>query len=346
MQQSSDEFEGLLANYPFVDTEDAVTARERISTLLIPHQLEVHRGLLPFRAVHRHVALDKISLHYLRYETEVTMRWLAPRWFHLLVVPVSGLCRVGIDRRRFEIGPGECFIFDPAISPRFDMIGNCQAIFVKISSAELSVRSPFAHDKTVGSVIEFDSKRAVQDETCGSLIELVHWVCRDVDHISSVSMNPIAGRRVEDLIIDTVLSACPRDGAVPKPPANSKAVPQNVRRCEEFIGLHAATPVAITDMTEVSGASERMLFQAFRDYRQTSPMAYLKARRLDGAHADLAGAREGGRTVSQIASGWGFTNPGHFSREYRRKFGRIPSDTLRGEPHPGYPDIPDASGDV
>jgi transcriptional regulator GlxA family with amidase domain len=127
-------------------------------------------------------------------------------------------------------------------------------------------------------------------------------------------------------------------------PAKPGSVPQNVRRCEEFVALHAADPITIADMTAVSGASERTLFQAFRDHRRTSPMAFLKSHCLERAHAELAGDA-GGRTVSQIAGAWGFAHSGHFAKEYRGQFGRNPSDTLRGERHPGYPGAPDAPGD-
>jgi AraC-like DNA-binding protein len=346
MSNSSDNGEGILANHPFVDTDDAAAARARISSLLIPHELDVHRGLLPFRAVHRHVALDAISLHYLRYEPEVTVTWSPPKWFHLLAIPIFGLCRVGVERRLIEVAPGQCFVFNPSVGPRLDLIGNCAALFVKIPSAELSTRSTDSFGAPAESVVEFQSRRAVRGEACGALIELIRWVCRDLDHASPVSMSPIAGRRIEDLVIETVLSACPYDRSVPMTTPEPKAVPQNVRRCEEFVELHAADPITIADMTAVSGASERMLFQAFRDHRRTSPMAYLKSRRLERAHAELASAEARGRTVSEIAGAWGFAHPGHFAKEYRGKFGRNPSDTLRGEPDPGYLGPPDTSGGV
>ena len=345
MSRPSDDSESVLANHPFVDTDDAAVARARISDLLIPHELEVHRGLLPFRAVHRHAALDAISLHYLRYEPEVTMTWAPPRWFHMLAIPITGLCRIGIERRRIEVAPGQCFVFNPTMGPRLDLIGNCEALFVKIPSTAISLRSTNSFGAAAGSAIEFDSRRAVPGEECGALIDLVRWVCRDLEHVSPVSMSPIAGGRVEDLVLESVLSACPHDGSVPMARPKSAAVPRNVRRCEEFIELHAADPITIADMTAVSGASERMLFQAFRDYRRTSPMAFLKSRRLERAHADLVSAVASGRTVGQIAGAWGFAHPGHFAKEYRRKFGRNPSDTLRGEPDPGYPGGPDASDD-
>ncbi len=346
MSRSSDNGEGVLANHPFVDTDDAAAARARTSALLIPHELEVHRGLLPFRAVHRHAALEAISLHYLRYEPEVTMTWAPPLWFHLLVIPISGLCRIGIDRRRIEVAPGQCFVFNPTLGPRLDLIGNCEALFVKIPSTEISFRSSQSYGAPAGSAIEFDSRRAVPGEVCGALIDLVRWVCRDLEHASPVCMSPIAGGRAEDLVIETVLSACPHDRSGAMTPPKPGPVPQNVRRCEEFVELHAADPITIADMTAVSGASERTLFQAFRDHRRTSPMAFLKSQRLERAHAELASADAGGRTVSQIAGAWGFAHPGHFAKDYRGQFGRNPSDTLRREPNPGYTGAPDATVDV
>ncbi len=343
MSWSSDNGEGVLASHPFLDTDDAAMARARTSALLIPHELEVHRGLLPFRAVHRHAALEAISLHYLRYEPEVTMTWAPPLWFHLLVIPISGICRIGIDRRRIEVAPGQCYVFNPTMGPRLDLIGNCEALFVKIPSTKISFRSREYFGAPAGPAIEFDSRRAVPGE---ALIDLVRWVCRDLEHAAPVSMSPIAGGRVEDLVIETVLSACPHDRSGAMTPPKPGPVPQNVRRCEEFVELHAADPITIADMTAVSGASERMLFQAFRDHRRTSPMVFLKSQRLERAHAELASADAGGRTVSQIAGAWGFAHPGHFAKDYRGQFGRNPSDTLRRGPNPGYTGAPDASSDV
>ena len=281
MPQSSDGGTTVLANHPYVDSGDAETARTRISRLLIAHDLEVHRGLLPFRAVHRHAALATVSLHYVRYEPEVTMTWAAPRRFHLLTIPISGLCRIGTGRKRVEVEPGQCVVFDATMAHRLDLIGNCEALLVKIRATALVDRA--------GGAIEFDLRRAVAQDACGALIDLVRWICRDLDRAAPVSAAPMAAKRIEDLLLDTVLRACPHDrsGAMTRP--ESGPAPPNVRRCEEFVELHAADPITIADMTAVSGASERMLFHGFRSHRDTSPMAFVKSVRLARAHP--AGAR-------------------------------------------------------
>ncbi|NNF77659.1 MAG: helix-turn-helix transcriptional regulator [Rhizobiales bacterium] len=72
--------------------------------------------------------------------------------------------------------------------------------------------------------------------------------------------------------------------------------------------------------------SIRPLHNAFKTFRQKSPMAMLRDVRLEGAHDDL---QAGESTITEIAFKWGFSNPGRFSRLYAEKFGCKPSQTLR-----------------
>lgn len=329
MSGSDDDGSPVLANHPFVDTDDPAAARARISALLVPHQLEVHRGLLPFRAVYRFAALDGLSFHYLRYEPEVTMAWAPPRHFRLLAIVLTGAARVRHERRRIEIEPGHCFILPPAMAPRLDLIGNCEALFVKIPDTKFQGGMALAAS-------DFETRGTIRDK---ALVDFVRFICRDLDHATPLTAPPMAATRLEDLLLETLLATC--SGGRREP---SRA-PRNVRRCEEFIALHAAEPITIADMTRVSGASERMLFHEFRGHRDTSPMAHLKRVRLERVHADLVASGPGHRTVSQIATAWGFAHPGRFAKDYRARFGRKPSDTLRRAANPGYHDAKDAQRD-
>ena len=58
--------------------------------------------------------------------------------------------------------------------------------------------------------------------------------------------------------------------------------------------------------------------------------AYLRAMRLELARADLAnGGREGGSSVAAVANACGFRHLGRFARDYRMRFGELPSETLQ-----------------
>ena len=46
-------------------------------------------------------------------------------------------------------------------------------------------------------------------------------------------------------------------------------------------------------------------------------------------HSDLSAACPDTTTVSSVAARWGFAHHGRFATAYRRKFGRLPAQTLR-----------------
>ena len=334
MSRSIDDGAAVLANHGFVDTDDPEAARDQVSAVLVPHDLEVHRGLLPFRAVYRLAALDTVSLHYLRYEPEVSMTWAPLREFHMLVFPIAGACRIGSGRKRIEIEPGQGFVFDPKTSARLDLIGNCEAVFVKIRASVLESR--------LQGPIEFDSRRALAPEASAALIDLVLWICRDLDHRAPLSVEASTAQSIEALLLDAVVGSCPHNNSEALARPARRPVSQSIRRCEAFIELHADEPITIADMTRISGASERMLFKEFRDHRSTNPMAFLKSVRLERAHTDLKRAETGHDTVAGIAGAWRFAHPGQFAKDYRLRFGRNPSDTLRRGSNSGYPGAPDA----
>ena len=59
-------------------------------------------------------------------------------------------------------------------------------------------------------------------------------------------------------------------------------------------------------------------------------MAYLKAIRLEKAHAALqSGDSKGGADVTKIALDAGFAHLGRFAQAYRLRFGELPSATAR-----------------
>ena len=81
-------------------------------------------------------------------------------------------------------------------------------------------------------------------------------------------------------------------------------------------------------MAEAVGVSVRSLQEAFRTHLDTTPMAHLRAVRMSRVHAELLAGGDG-TTVTDVALRWGVTHAGRFAQEYRRMYGRSPSETLR-----------------
>ncbi|MCG8521073.1 MAG: helix-turn-helix domain-containing protein [Pseudomonadales bacterium] len=53
-------------------------------------------------------------------------------------------------------------------------------------------------------------------------------------------------------------------------------------------------------------------------------MQYLISQRLLRCRRDLSNPAMTGRTITEIALGWGFQHPTHFSRRFKSEFGLTP----------------------
>ena len=57
-------------------------------------------------------------------------------------------------------------------------------------------------------------------------------------------------------------------------------------------------------------------------------MRYLKEVRLRYVNEELQRGATGSETVTAVAFKWGFSHLGHFTTDYKRRFGESPSETL------------------
>lgn len=102
-----------------------------------------------------------------------------------------------------------------------------------------------------------------------------------------------------------------------------------VRRCEEYVFEHMDENPTLAELSAVSGLQMRSLINAFRAVTGYSPMAYLKAQRLNAVHRALGVADRTRTRIIDVAANWGFWHMGHFTADYRMMFGETPSQTLR-----------------
>jgi transcriptional regulator GlxA family with amidase domain len=114
--------------------------------------------------------------------------------------------------------------------------------------------------------------------------------------------------------------------------AEAAPAPHFVRRVEDYIRHHFAETLTVETLARVAGVSTRTLFSGFRDFRNDTPMAYLRTIRLEKAHAALqSGDVEGAAGVTKVALDTGFSHLGRFAQAYRTRFGELPSATARAK---------------
>jgi AraC-like DNA-binding protein len=81
-------------------------------------------------------------------------------------------------------------------------------------------------------------------------------------------------------------------------------------------------PGLVAERLKLSGRYLRMVFSISDE----SPSAYILRRRLEEIAGNLRDQRWRGRSITEIAFGWGFNSAPHFTRAFRQMFGMTPSE--------------------
>jgi AraC family ethanolamine operon transcriptional activator len=103
-----------------------------------------------------------------------------------------------------------------------------------------------------------------------------------------------------------------------------------VRQARERLEEEHEATLDIEQLCRELGVSRRTLQYSFQEQAGMNPVAYLRAQRLNGVRRML----KQGASVTDAATTWGFWHFGHFSQEYKKLFGELPSDTLRYQSAP------------
>ncbi|MFI2612983.1 AraC family transcriptional regulator [Kitasatospora sp. NPDC018619] len=141
----------------------------------------------------------------------------------------------------------------------------------------------------------------------------------------------LAVQHFERLLVDGLLDAQPHSlGRRAAADHGGTLLPSALRRAADYCAEHADEALSVADIAQAARVSLRTLREGFRRHLGTTPLAYLRRVRLDHAHHDLLAIADGRArgTVTEVACRWGFTHLGRFSAEYRRAYGRSPSQTL------------------
>ncbi|TKC89195.1 helix-turn-helix domain-containing protein [Trinickia terrae] len=103
-----------------------------------------------------------------------------------------------------------------------------------------------------------------------------------------------------------------------------------VSRARDYVLANRARPVGVPELCEQLHVSRRTLQYCFQDVLGMAPATFLRTIRLNGARRDLcSGASSDARTVQDVAAAWGFWHLSQFATDYKKLFGKRPSDSLR-----------------
>jgi AraC-like DNA-binding protein len=180
------------------------------------------------------------------------------------------------------------------------------------------------------TTLELESAVDLSSPDGRALVRLATSLAMTLDEGGDGLRTPLVARAARSHLLATVLATVSSNvrEAVRGAGRVAQVLPRHVKRARDFIHAHAREPLDLGAICVAAGCSARALQDGFRRSFQSSPMQYLEATRLEGAHAEILQEDLPG-TVGEIARRWGFVHRGRFAQAYARRFGCTPVETLR-----------------
>ena len=117
-------------------------------------------------------------------------------------------------------------------------------------------------------------------------------------------------------------------------PEGARALPSQLEhfhkaRIKAYVAEHLRDPALdIRRIGAAIGLSRRYIHQLYAN-EPLPLMKWVWTERLEGAHSDLKRPVMRNHAISEIAFSWGFSDPAHFSRSFKRRFGVSPMAVRR-----------------
>jgi AraC-like DNA-binding protein/tetratricopeptide (TPR) repeat protein len=111
-------------------------------------------------------------------------------------------------------------------------------------------------------------------------------------------------------------------------PSTTPPLPHSLRRAVQALRADYARDWSVGELAQAAGVSARTLQRQFRTFLARNPLEELADIRFGRARQSLLRGRPGTKIVA-VALACGFNHLGRFAVDYRRRYGEMPSQTLK-----------------
>ena len=317
-----------LEKFCLFNTREADEAREIVSRVYCDHKLLPEKAG-DINACHNRAQLSRVSLNYMEYGADVEVEPGYLKDFFLFQLPLEGAASICTNKDEFITSGGIASAINPSEYTRMRWNRECKKLLVQVKREAMEERLSRLLMHPIDRPILFHHEvRNADNPHAGSwwrqVWNLVHELDNDLDPWRSHFL-------LEDLernLLTSLLFSFNHNYMDQLRSQESTAAPKHVKQVEDYILAHLKEHITIDDLVRISGVSSRSIYNGFKSFRGTTPMKYILQARLERVRQELLTPLQD-KSVTQIATKWGFTQLGRFAAAYKKVYGESPSDTLR-----------------
>ncbi|SEK22896.1 AraC family transcriptional regulator [Pacificibacter marinus] len=300
-------------------------AEAHLSQSFCRHRL-VPFGMRSVEFSHVSASLGKQAFNTLSYGSEIEVQANGFEDFYMFEMPLRGGVDIAIGQQQALSLPGRALFLSPGQKFRSRWRPDTYQWMLQISQRSIQTAFEARAHRRMSADIVFDPVVELATAHGKSLTQAMRGLAHVVDRFDSADTE--AFQRKIDTVVDLLISNLPyfRDGS--PVPERLYATPRHVHLAVEILRGRFHMPVAIADVAQDVGVSERALYDGFQRYYQKPPYEVLMRIRMDAARHLI---RTGNLPLSDVAKQVGMPHQSRFSGQYRKTFGVLPlADRRRG----------------
>jgi AraC-like DNA-binding protein len=312
-----------LSRYPAFDTADPEELRQALSSV---YGAKLVEGPIcaDFHARSNFVQLDDIALAFGVGTGSIVVEFPEGECARLQIA-LSGQFITRSGGTSTAINARQAGIISPGRNARTEYGPSYSFSLLRVSTTAL--------ERKLTSLLGCKPKASIEFEPAANneapqVVNLRRMLCFLANQLNCSPLPPVVLGELQEAITLLFLSAFRHNYSRQLERESHGIAPKHVRQVEEYIEANWMRPITIEKLTALTGISSRGIFKAFQRSRGYSPMAFAKRVRLQHAHNLLSDGTTP-TTVTAAALSCGFSNLGHFARDYRDMFGEKPSETLQ-----------------
>lgn len=308
-------------------SSDLDETRSIVTGIYCDHRLDQIGGRERLAYEQTHCTMGDFSFSQMRYGADVRVEPGRIGDFYLIQVPLAGSDQMLVDGKAVLSDPLHASIHVPMSGLGMNWRADCRKFVVKIERHALQAHAAALSGHKDAGPPSFLSSVDLRRPAAGSWAATAQHVLGELQRNPQLAAEPLVRTQFEQLLMTTLLSWMP--GSFGDAVRNERRIvlPRHIKAAEDYMRSHPEQAITIETLACEVGVSGRTLFDGFRKFLGVSPMRYLRDLRMECARRDLLDASKP-RSVTTIATHWGFYQLGRFACEYRRRFNEQPHETM------------------
>ena len=229
------------------------------------------------------------------------------------LIMLSGQATLRHYGREIVLLPGDITAYDHSTDYALRYDQPAQVIMVRVPTAQ--VRQIFPIADTI-----YGQRLAGDVGLTSTALAMAQDLARKLESARCLQFKDRAARHLLDILTTAYAEAL--EDATETSAFPARRLWRGRLYIEENLRDPGLCPGLVAERLKLSGRYLRMVFSNSNE----SPSAYILRRRLEECAGNLRDERWKGRSITEIAFGWGFNSAPHFTRAFRQMYGMTPTE--------------------